>query len=74
MNINKVFGLLDLHVDVIIEVFREPSLTIVLLVLPKACGVDLRRHLGELEVEVDVAGVFQLSGFLKCVSLFFEVT
>lgn len=64
MNLNKVIGLLDLYVDAILEVVHEPSASLVLLVLLEAGGVDMRRHVSELQAEVDAAVFGYLCDFL----------
>lgn len=69
VNLNAVPGLLDLHIDVILEVVHQPGSSVVLPVLLESAGVDLRRNVGELKVEVDVAGLAQLTRFLKQAAL-----
>lgn len=53
MNLYKLRGLLDLHIDVILEVLHEPSASTGPLVLLEAGGVDVRGYVGQLEAEVD---------------------
>lgn len=39
--LDEILGLLDLHVDAILEVVHEPSASAVFLILLEASGVDL---------------------------------
>lgn len=55
VNLNLMHGLLDLHVDEIVEVFHQPGSSVAPLILLKARGVDAQRHVCvQREGEVDV--------------------
>lgn len=65
MNLNEALGLLDLHVEAILEIVQEPSVSVVHLILLEPGAVDPRRNVGELESEVDVAPSSSSATFCK---------
>lgn len=69
VNIDEVLALLDHDADVVREVVHEPSASFAVQILLESGGVDLRRHVVELEVEAHVTAFVQLGGFLKAGSL-----